>query len=49
MSQKNDFKALSVSNNKNVVSQEKYGISSDLQTEFPSDDVHSHWLNKALH
>ncbi|WP_289993961.1 phage tail protein [Photorhabdus laumondii] len=48
MSPKNDFKAFSVINNKNIVSQEKYKISSDLQTEFPSNDVHSHLLNKAL-
>ncbi|OCA56729.1 gp53-like domain-containing protein [Photorhabdus namnaonensis] len=48
MSQKNDFKAFSISNNANVVSQRLYEESKDLLTGFPSNDVPTHLLNKAL-
>ncbi|WP_083451944.1 phage tail protein [Photorhabdus heterorhabditis] len=48
MSQKNDFKAFSISNNANVVSQRLYEESKDLLTGFPPNDVSTHMLNKAL-
>ncbi|EQC00328.1 tail fiber protein [Photorhabdus temperata] len=48
MSHKNDFKAFSISNNANVVSQERYEESKDLLTGFPPNDVPTHMLNKAL-
>ncbi|WP_387492370.1 tail fiber protein [Photorhabdus sp. RM96S] len=48
MSQKNDFKAFSISNNANVVSQRLYEESKDLLTGFPPNDVPTHLLNKAL-
>ncbi len=48
MSQKNDFKAFSISNNANVISQEKYEENQGLQTGFPSGDVPTHLLNKVL-
>uniref|UniRef100_UPI0036DC4CF0 gp53-like domain-containing protein n=1 Tax=Photorhabdus sp. RM322S TaxID=3342825 RepID=UPI0036DC4CF0 len=48
MSQKNDFKAFSTSNNANVVSQERYEESLSLYTGFPPDNVPTHLLNKAL-
>ncbi|MBS9437030.1 DNA-packaging protein [Photorhabdus noenieputensis] len=48
MSQKNDFKAFSIVNNSNVVSQEKYEESQSLKTGFPPDDISTHVLNKAL-
>ncbi|OCQ53332.1 hypothetical protein Ppb6_01441 [Photorhabdus australis subsp. thailandensis] len=49
MSQKNDFKAFSISDNANVVSQRLYEESKDLLTGFPPNDVSTHMLNKALH
>ncbi|AKH64763.1 MULTISPECIES: tail fiber protein [Photorhabdus] len=48
MSLKNDFKAFSISNNANVVSQERYEESKDLLTGFPPNDVPTHLLNKIL-
>ncbi|EQC00329.1 tail fiber protein [Photorhabdus temperata] len=48
MSQKNDFKAFSISNNANVVSQRLYEESKDLLTGFPPNDIPTHLLNKAL-
>ncbi|KER02423.1 tail fiber protein [Photorhabdus temperata] len=48
MSSKNDFKAFSISNNANVVSQERYEESKDLLTGFPPNDVPTHMLNKVL-
>ncbi len=40
MSHKNDFKAFSISDNANVISQEKYEQSQGLQTGFSPDNVH---------
>ncbi|NHB61086.1 tail fiber protein [Photorhabdus sp. RW14-46] len=48
MSPKNDFKAFSISDNANVVSQEKYEENQGLQTGFPPDNVPTHVLNKVL-
>ncbi len=48
MSKKNDFKAFSISNNANVISQEKYEESQSLQTGFPQDGITTDMLNKAL-
>ncbi|MCW7548032.1 phage tail protein [Photorhabdus sp. APURE] len=48
MNQKNDFKAFSISNNANVVSQEKYEENQSLQVGFPPDNISTHVLNKAL-
>ncbi len=48
MSQKNDFKAFSISNNANVISQEKYEENQNLQTGFPQDGITTDMLNKAL-
>ncbi|MBS9422509.1 phage tail protein [Photorhabdus caribbeanensis] len=48
MSHKNDFKAFSISNNANVVSQERYEESQNLQTGFPPENITTHILNKAL-
>ncbi|QXF33934.1 DNA-packaging protein [Photorhabdus luminescens] len=48
MSYRNDFKAFSISNNANVVSQRLYEESKDLLTGFPPNDVPSHLLNKVL-
>ncbi|MQL47466.1 phage tail protein [Photorhabdus khanii] len=48
MSQKNDFKAFSISNNANVVSQERYEESKDLLTGFPPENITTHLLNKVL-
>ncbi|EQC00325.1 hypothetical protein B738_11990 [Photorhabdus temperata subsp. temperata M1021] len=48
MSSKNDFKAFSISNNANVVSQGRYEESKDLLTGFPPNDVPTHVLNKVL-
>ncbi|MGV7960886.1 phage tail protein [Photorhabdus tasmaniensis] len=44
----NDFKAFSISNNANVVSQERYEESRSLKTGFPPDNVTTHELNKVL-
>ncbi|MGV8004625.1 phage tail protein [Photorhabdus temperata subsp. temperata] len=48
MNPKNDFKAFSISNNANVVSQEKYEESQSLKTGFPPDNITIHLLNKVL-
>ncbi|NHB93796.1 phage tail protein [Photorhabdus cinerea] len=48
MSSKNDFKAFSISDNANVVSQEKYEGNQSLQTGFPPDNISTHLLNKVL-
>ncbi|OCA53001.1 tail fiber protein [Photorhabdus namnaonensis] len=48
MRQKNDFKAFSISNNANVVSQEKYEENQGLHVGFPPDNISTHVLNKAL-
>ncbi|WP_323836949.1 gp53-like domain-containing protein [Photorhabdus africana] len=48
MSPKNDFKAFSTSANANVVSQQEYETSQNLQTGFPPEDITIHVLNKAL-
>ncbi|WP_323834658.1 phage tail protein [Photorhabdus africana] len=48
MSSKNDFKAFSISNNANVVSQEGYEESRSLKIGFPPDDINIHLLNKVL-
>ncbi|MCT8353195.1 MULTISPECIES: phage tail protein [Photorhabdus] len=48
MSQRNDFKAFSISENANVVSQEKYEESQNLKTGFPPENVSTHVLNKVL-
>ncbi|CAQ84377.1 MULTISPECIES: tail fiber protein [Photorhabdus] len=48
MSQKNDFKAFSISNNANVVSQEKYEESQGVKTGFPPENIPIHVLNKVL-
>ncbi|WP_242688056.1 gp53-like domain-containing protein [Photorhabdus stackebrandtii] len=48
MSAKNDFKAFSISDNANVVSQERYEENKDLQTGFPPNNVPTHVLNKVL-
>ncbi|KER02762.1 phage tail protein [Photorhabdus temperata] len=44
----NDFKAFSISNNANVVSQERYEESRSLKTGFPPDNITTHELNKVL-
>ncbi|PQQ25571.1 phage tail protein [Photorhabdus hindustanensis] len=44
----NDFKAFSISNNANVVSQERYEESRSLKNGFPPDNVTTHELNKVL-
>ncbi|CAQ84375.1 MULTISPECIES: phage tail fiber protein [Photorhabdus] len=48
MSKKNEFKAFSIKNGANVVSQDRYEASLDLQTGFPPNDVPTHLLNKVL-
>ncbi|TNH42640.1 phage tail protein [Photorhabdus luminescens] len=48
MSHKNDFKAFSISNNANVISQEKYEENQGLQTGFSPENVPTHLLNKVL-
>ncbi|OCA54710.1 gp53-like domain-containing protein [Photorhabdus namnaonensis] len=48
MSNKNDFKAFSIGNNANVVSQERYEESQNLKTGFPPEGITTHELNKAL-
>ncbi|MCT8343461.1 MULTISPECIES: phage tail protein [Photorhabdus] len=48
MSHKNDFKAFSISNNANVISQEKYEENQSLQTGFSPENVPTHLLNKVL-
>ncbi len=48
MSQRNDFKAFSISGNANVVSQDKYEESQILQSGFPPENISTHVLNKVL-
>ncbi|MCA6220036.1 phage tail protein [Photorhabdus antumapuensis] len=48
MSYKNDFKAFSISDNANVVNQEKYEENQSLKTGFSPDNVPTHLLNKVL-
>ncbi|MCW7762975.1 phage tail protein [Photorhabdus luminescens] len=48
MTQKNDFKAFSVSDNANIVKQEAYEKEQKLQTGFPTGDITAELLNKAL-
>ncbi|MCC8467028.1 phage tail protein [Photorhabdus bodei] len=48
MNQKNDFKAFSISNNANVLSQEKYEENQSFQVGFPPENISTHVLNKAL-
>ncbi|MEK9495289.1 phage tail protein [Photorhabdus sp. P32] len=48
MNHKNDFKAFSISDNANIVSQRLYEESKDLLTGFPPNDVPTHLLNKVL-
>ncbi len=48
MNPKNDFKAFSIDNNANVVSQERYEESQHLKTGFPPDNISTHLLNKVL-
>ncbi|MCT8348804.1 tail fiber protein [Photorhabdus temperata] len=48
MSYKNDFKAFSINDNANVVSQGKYEESESLLTGFPPNNVSTHMLNKVL-
>ncbi|OCQ51971.1 Phage Tail Collar Domain protein [Photorhabdus australis subsp. thailandensis] len=48
MSQKNDFKAFSIKNGANVVSQERYEEAQEVKTGFPPENISTHVLNKAL-
>ncbi|PQQ30545.1 DNA-packaging protein [Photorhabdus luminescens] len=48
MSTKNDFKAFSIGNSANLVSQERYEESQNLQTGFLPDNISTHLLNKVL-
>ncbi|AWK43009.1 MULTISPECIES: gp53-like domain-containing protein [Photorhabdus] len=48
MSPKNDFKAFSINNNANIVSQQEYENRQDLKTGFPPEHITIHVLNKAL-
>ncbi|MCC8383610.1 tail fiber protein [Photorhabdus laumondii subsp. laumondii] len=48
MNLKNDFKAFSIGNNANIVSQEAYEESRSLKTGFPPSDITIHVLNKVL-
>ncbi|MCW7762970.1 gp53-like domain-containing protein [Photorhabdus luminescens] len=48
MSNKNDFKAFSIKDGANVVSQNLYENSPELQTGFPPVGLTTHVLNKAL-
>ncbi|KOY61021.1 phage tail protein [Photorhabdus heterorhabditis] len=48
MSAKNNFKAFSISNDANVVSQDKYEKDQSLQTGFPPDNIPINLLNKVL-
>ncbi|MCC8383611.1 hypothetical protein GPY51_06280 [Photorhabdus laumondii subsp. laumondii] len=48
MNPQNDFKAFSIGNNANVVSQEAYEESRSLKTGFPPADITIHLLNKVL-
>ncbi len=48
MNLKNDFKAFSIGNNANIVSQEAYEESRSLKTGFPPSEITIHLLNKVL-
>nr|WP_238399161.1 hypothetical protein [Photorhabdus bodei] len=48
MSQGNDFKAFSISENANIVSQGKYEESQNLKMGFTPENVSTHVLNKVL-
>ncbi|MBS9432063.1 tail fiber protein [Photorhabdus hainanensis] len=48
MSQKNDFKAFSISDNANVIVQKRYEEYERLQEGFLPDDIPTHVLNKVL-
>ncbi|OCA56735.1 gp53-like domain-containing protein [Photorhabdus namnaonensis] len=48
MNLKNDFKAFSIDNNANVISQQGYEESVELQTGFPPYSMAPHILNKVL-
>ncbi|MCT8341829.1 phage tail protein [Photorhabdus kleinii] len=48
MIHQNDFKAFSISNNANVISQEAYEKNRSLKTGFPPGDITIHLLNKVL-
>ncbi|WP_387467745.1 phage tail protein [Photorhabdus sp. RM323S] len=48
MSQKNDFKAFSISDNANVISQADYENDQRLHTGFPPENITTHLLNKIL-
>ncbi|NHB87209.1 tail fiber protein [Photorhabdus tasmaniensis] len=48
MSQKNDFKAFSISDNANVISQADYENDQRLQKGFPPENITTHLLNKVL-
>ncbi len=48
MNPKNDFKAFSIGNNANVVSQERYAENQSLHTGFPPKNIANHVLNKVL-
>ncbi|MCW7764593.1 phage tail protein, partial [Photorhabdus luminescens] len=48
MNHKNNFKAFSINNNANVLSQERYEESQSLKTGFPPDNITVHLLNKVL-
>ncbi|WP_262500050.1 phage tail protein [Photorhabdus heterorhabditis] len=48
MNTKNDFKAFSIKDGANVVDQNLYENSPELQTGFPPDGLTTHILNKAL-
>ncbi|MGV8004691.1 tail fiber protein [Photorhabdus temperata subsp. temperata] len=48
MSPKNDFKAFSISDNANVINQEKYEENQNLKTGFPTENITTQLLNKVL-
>ncbi|WP_118984300.1 gp53-like domain-containing protein [Photorhabdus sp. CRCIA-P01] len=48
MKKKNDFKAFSISNDANIIHQEKYRESQSLQTGFPLNTISIDLLNKVL-
>ncbi|KAA1185265.1 tail fiber protein [Photorhabdus heterorhabditis] len=48
MNPQNDFKAFSISDNANIVSQEEYEEDQSLQTGFTPENISTHVLNKVL-
>uniref|UniRef100_UPI0036D87D9B tail fiber protein n=1 Tax=Photorhabdus sp. RM322S TaxID=3342825 RepID=UPI0036D87D9B len=48
MSPKNDFKAFSISDNANVINQEKYEENQNIKTGFPTENITTQLLNKVL-